>query len=52
MIQEETLLEHLKTKLVSAYEYLENIPMKYAMDYNMEIPTTALTTTTVWCGDF
>ena len=26
--------------------------VQYAMDYNAEIPTRALTTTPVWCGDF
>ena len=45
-IQEETLLEQLKSKAASAYDYLEKITMEQwcnmQMDYNMEVSTTTV----------
>ena len=50
MVQEETLLEQLKTKSAGVYDYLEKLPMEQ-WDYNTEVTTTTLTTTLVWCGN-
>ena len=54
-IQEETLLEQLKTKSASAYDYLGKIPngavTQYTMNYNMEVTTTTVITTLIWHGD-
>ena len=51
-IQEETLLEQLKTKSASAYDYFPNgATVQYAMDYITEVITTTAITTLVWHGD-
>ena len=54
-IQEGTLLEQLKNKSASAYDYLEKIPKgqwcNMQMDYSPEVTTTTVITAPVQCGD-
>ena len=53
-IQEETLLEQLKNKSASAYDYLEKIPMEQWCNMQWitrwKLPPQQIATL-VWCGD-